>query len=161
MLDTKTMLILHNKYSNYDYCDDDGGSQEPRPNPTHELRCTEGAHHHIWGNQHILNCSLLQITSDHKTILDCCWNWNISLQALLEEEEDQLKGFFIFRTTFRTTLNLALRVTRTGFTYIFDCSGLSLSHLSIWSPAEVSFEFRNFGNLLTWTCQLWSLWWNE
>ena len=46
-LDTKTMLILHNKYSNYDYCDDDGGSQEPRPNPTHELRCTEGAHHHI------------------------------------------------------------------------------------------------------------------
>ena len=94
----------------------------------------------------------------HITISDCCWKWNISLQTLLEEEEDQLKGFFIFRKTFKTTLTLT---TRTGFTYIFDCSGLSLSHLSIWSPAEVSFEFRNFGNLLTWTCKLWSPWWNE
>jgi len=43
----------------------------------------------------------------------------ITFEALLEEEEDQLKGF----------------------TYIFDCSGLSLSHLSIWSPAEVGRVF--------------------
>ena len=25
-----------------------------------------------------------------------------------------------------------------GFTYIFDCTGLTLSHLSIWTPQEVS-----------------------
>jgi len=43
----------------------------------------------------------------------------ITFEALLEEEEDQLRGF----------------------TYIFDCSGLSLSHLSIWSPAEVGRVF--------------------
>ena len=61
-LDTKTMIIFDNEYNDSDDSDDDGGPQEPRPNPTHELRCTEGAHHHIWGNQHILNCSLLQIT---------------------------------------------------------------------------------------------------
>ena len=34
---------------------------------------------------------------------------------MLEEEENQIRGF----------------------TYIFDCSGLTLSHLSIWTPQEV------------------------
>jgi hypothetical protein len=34
-------------------------------------------------------------------------------QALLEEEENQIRGF----------------------TYIFDCSGLTLSHLAIWTPS--------------------------
>ena len=62
------MIIFYNRYNDDDYSDDDGVAQEPRPNPTHELRCTEGAHHHIWGNQHILNCSLLQITRTHKKI---------------------------------------------------------------------------------------------
>ena len=46
-LDTKTVIIFYNRYNDDDYSDDDGVAQEPRPNPTHELRCTEGAHHHI------------------------------------------------------------------------------------------------------------------
>ena len=46
-LDTKTIIIFDNEYNDSDDSDDDGGPQEPRPNPTHELRCTEGAHHHI------------------------------------------------------------------------------------------------------------------
>lgn len=40
----------------------------------------------------------------------------MTFEALLEEEETQLRGF----------------------TYIFDCSGITFSHLSIWSPAEVA-----------------------
>ena len=43
----------------------------------------------------------------------------VHLQALLEEEENQIRGF----------------------TYIFDCSGLTLSHLSIWTPQEVGKVF--------------------
>ena len=43
----------------------------------------------------------------------------LSSQALLEEEENQIRGF----------------------TYIFDCSGLTLAHLSIWSPQEVAKVF--------------------
>jgi len=39
----------------------------------------------------------------------------ITFEALLEDEENQVRGF----------------------TYIFDCSGLTLSHLSIWTPQEV------------------------
>jgi len=42
--------------------------------------------------------------------------WIITFEALMEEEDVQLKGF----------------------TYIFDCSGVSLSQLSIWSPAEAT-----------------------
>jgi hypothetical protein len=38
-----------------------------------------------------------------------------TLQALLEEEENQIRGF----------------------TYIFDCSGLTLSHLAIWTPSGI------------------------
>merc|ERR1719430_2355081 len=43
----------------------------------------------------------------------------ITFEALLEEEENQVRGF----------------------TYIFDCSGLTLSHLSIWTPQEVGKVF--------------------
>lgn len=39
----------------------------------------------------------------------------LTFEALLQEEENQIRGF----------------------TYIFDCSGLTLSHLSIWTPQEV------------------------
>jgi len=39
----------------------------------------------------------------------------LTFEALLEEEDVQLKGF----------------------TYIFDCAGVSLAHLSIWSPSDV------------------------
>ena len=46
-LDTKPMMRFDNRYNDDENSDDDGGVQEPRPNPTHELRCTEGAHHHI------------------------------------------------------------------------------------------------------------------
>ena len=38
------------------------------------------------------------------------------LQTLLRDEENQVRGF----------------------TYIFDCTGLTLSHLSIWTPQEVT-----------------------
>ena len=37
-------------------------------------------------------------------------------QTLLQEEENQVRGF----------------------TYVFDCSGLTLAHLSIWTPQECS-----------------------
>ena len=37
-------------------------------------------------------------------------------QTLLKDEENQIRGF----------------------TYVFDCSGLTLSHLSIWTPQECS-----------------------
>ena len=37
------------------------------------------------------------------------------LQALLLEQESQVRGF----------------------TYVFDCAGLTLAHLAIWSPQEV------------------------
>jgi len=40
----------------------------------------------------------------------------MTFEALLEDEENQIRGF----------------------TYIFDCSGLTLSHLSIWTPQEVA-----------------------
>ncbi|XP_023328349.1 uncharacterized protein LOC111701335 [Eurytemora carolleeae] len=43
----------------------------------------------------------------------------LTFEALLEEEETQLRGF----------------------TYIFDCSALSLSYISIWSPTEVTKMF--------------------
>ena len=46
-LDTKTIIIFYNKHKDDDDSVDDGGTQEPRPNPTHELRCTEDTHHHI------------------------------------------------------------------------------------------------------------------
>jgi len=39
-----------------------------------------------------------------------------TFETLLRDEENQIRGF----------------------TYIFDCTGLTLSHLSIWTPAEVS-----------------------
>ena len=38
------------------------------------------------------------------------------LQTLLQDQENQVRGF----------------------TYIFDCTGLTLSHLSIWTPQEVT-----------------------
>lgn len=38
----------------------------------------------------------------------------LTFEALLQEQENQIRGF----------------------TYIFDCSGLTLSHLSIWTPQE-------------------------
>ena len=44
---------------------------------------------------------------------------NFSLKALLADEENQVKGF----------------------TYIFDCSNLTLAQLSIWSPSEVRKAF--------------------
>lgn len=40
----------------------------------------------------------------------------ITFEALLEDEETQIRGF----------------------TYIFDCSGISLGHLGIWTPSEVA-----------------------
>jgi len=43
----------------------------------------------------------------------------LTFEALLEEEENQIRGF----------------------TYIFDCSGLTLAHLSIWTPQEVAKVF--------------------
>lgn len=156
-----TMIIFYNRYNDDDYSDDDGVAQEPRPNPTHELRCTEGAHHHIWGNQHILNCSLLQITRTQNNIR-LLLELKYFFAGPARGRRGPVERFLHISHNLQDHFNLkASRVPRTGFTYIFDCSGLSLSHLSIWSPAEVSFEFRNFGTLLTWSCQLWSPWWNE
>lgn len=40
----------------------------------------------------------------------------ITFEALLEDEESQIRGF----------------------TYIFDCAGISLGHLGIWTPSEVA-----------------------
>lgn len=44
----------------------------------------------------------------------------ITFEALLEEEESQLRGF----------------------TYVFDCSGVSLAHITLWSPVEVRKMFN-------------------
>lgn len=43
----------------------------------------------------------------------------ITFEALLEDEESQIRGF----------------------SYIFDCQGLSLGHLGIWTPSEVAKMF--------------------
>ena len=83
------------------------------------------------------------------TILYCCWKWDISLQTLLEEEEDQLKGFF-FRTTFKT--NLTCQVSRTSLT--------AAAFLSLISPSGVRprfFEHWKFGNLIIHTFEPWNL----
>lgn len=45
-----------------------------------------------------------------------CWYLFSFFQTLLKDEENQIRGF----------------------TYVFDCSGLTLSHLSIWTPQECS-----------------------
>ena len=47
---------------------------------------------------------------------NCAYLFDMFFQTLLKDEENQIRGF----------------------TYVFDCSGLTLSHLSIWTPQECS-----------------------
>ena len=60
-----------------------------------------------------------RVLFEHSTSHDRCHGSPIIeflIQTLLHDEENQIRGF----------------------SYVFDCTGLTLAHLSIWTPAECS-----------------------
>ena len=145
-----TMIIFDNRYNNDDDYSDDGddygGLGHRNLDPTRHTNSDALKAHII--TFEVTNTSLIAHffrSLAHVTILDCCWKWDISLQTLLEEEEDQLKGFFIFRKTFKTTLALHVtprQVSRTSLT--------AAVFLSLISPSGVRPRFLlNFETLET------------